>query len=524
MRTFKPYNILQNYLLPPNVDDWLSEDHPARFIATLVEEKLDLSRIRHAYQSKFGRGAPAYNPAMMLTLLIYGYSFGVRSSRKLESATYDDLALRFLMANQHPDHDSIAHFYRRFKSEFDALFLRVLHLCADAGLIKLGDIDLYVDGTKILAGASRHQTVTYTKIRKTEQQLQETIASILAQVDQQEAAEDQEAADREAAGEVPLNFKDPNKLRDLMERLDRVAKAREEMERSARAEAEREVQIAQAKHDEHQKMKKRGRKPIVPDVDDLAKKLCEEKRINLVDPDSRLMIDGATKAIVQAYNSQAVAAGGSQIIIACNVTSQENDQHQLAPMAQMTDKNLELIGADKESARRLGADAGYLTVAGVSDQRVASFDLYIAPGRSTGEADDQSDGEPPVSRAEPIKGIQWYTGPPPPTPTPAAQLREEMRAKIASSEGKEFYNHRSNGIESVFAEIKETRGFRRFLHRGIENVQAEWTMVCLGHNIRKLFASQRPKPPAKQRTGDRPNRRKCVSTAVIDVQMAMQIA
>jgi transposase len=530
MRTFLPYSVGQGYLLPPDVNDWLSADHPVRFILAAVREQLDLSRIRQAYDSKFGRGAPPHDPTMMFTLLIYGYSFGVRSSRKLERSTFDDLAVRFLTGNQHPDHDCIATFYRRHKKEFEGLFSQVLALCVEAGMIKLGDIDLYLDGTKILANASRHQTVSYAKVRKTEEQLKATIAAISAEVDALDALEDKEEAQREAAGESPRDFKDPQKLRQTLDaargRLDRVAKARTEMEQSARVEAEQKIQEARAKRDEHEKERKRGRKPNIPDVDELAKELCEEKRTNLTDPDSRLMIDGASKAIVQAYNSQAVAAAGSQVIVACDVTWEANDMHQLAPMAQRTAEALEQLGADDTTVRRLGADAGYLTVDGVADSRTDSFDLYIAPGRQTEQATDKVSGETPIAE-EPVKGMQWYKPPPPPPaePTPAALLREEMRNKIATPEGKEFYNHRSDGIESVFAEIKETRGFRRFLHRGEENVQAEWTLICIAHNLRKLWRqTQRQKQPTKKQPTVKPKSRKCESTPSICAQLGMQMA
>lgn len=528
MRSFLPYTIGQNYLLPPDVNDWLSAEHPARFIRQVVSEELDLSEILSEYDTLSGRGAPPYHPTMMMTLLIFGYVFGKRSSRKLEAATYDDLAVRYLTANQHPDHDSIANFRKRHKGSFQKLFLQILTLCAEAGLIKLGDIDLYVDGSKILAYASRHETVNYARVRKTEQELEELVAKITEEAEAIDAIEDELAA--QSNGAPALDLKDPLKIREQLraakQRLARTAAVRAEMEQSAQAEAEAAVQEAEQKREEHERAGKRGRKPTVPDVQDLTKKLLDEKRINLTDPDSRLMIDGATKAIVQAYNAQVVTAGGSQVVVACDVTSQENDVHQLAPMAQTALHNLQNIGDAPNPHYKLGADAGYLSVEGVRDPRLEPFDLYIAPGRDTddgsGKADNDTDAldQTPAIESAP-KGIQWYKDPEP-EPTPAALLRDEMRAKINTPEGKKFYNHRSDGVEPVFADIKEARGIRRFLLRGIDNVTAEWNLINLGHNIRKLFKhAQRAKTASAEPPIKRTYRRKCALETTKIVQMAL---
>jgi transposase len=530
MRRYLPYYIGQNYLLPPNVNDWLSEDHPARFVLQVVTEELDLSEIVSEYESPSGRGAPPLDPKMMTALLIYGYAFGVRSSRKLEALTYDDLAVRYLTANQQPDHDSIANFRKRHKASFDKLFHQSLVLAAEVGLINLGEINLYVDGSKILAYASRHQTVNYARIRKDEAALEEIVAEITAEAEAIDEAEDHLAA--ASSGDAGLDLKDSEKLRKQLraakERLARAAAARAEMERSAQAQAEKTVQEARQKSEEHAKEGKRGRKPVVPDVDELAKKLRDEMRTNLTDPDSRLMIDGATKAIVQAYNAQVVTAGGAQIILACSVTSEENDIRQLAPMGQLVADNLQSINEDPNPRYQLGADNGYLSVEGVRDPRLSPFDLYVAPGRSAACTEESTDescdalGEP-VSIDPPQGGYKWHVDPPAPAPrlTPAAILREEMRAKISTPDGKEFYNHRSDGVEPVFAEIKEARGTRRFLLKGIENVAAEWNLICLGHNLRKLFRhARRVKQASVEPRVKQTYRRKCDSESAKFIQMA----
>lgn len=190
MRTFRSFNLDQNYLLPPDVNDWLSPTHLARFVRNLVTETLDLAPIRDAYRSKFGVGAPPYDPAMMVAVLIYCYCIGVRSSRKIEQATYDDLGLRFLTANQHPDHDSIAAFRKRHLAALSALFEQVLQLCAEVGLVNAGEIELYLDGSKMLANASKHKTLKYAGMRKTEEQLKAEVEQILREADEVDRAED----------------------------------------------------------------------------------------------------------------------------------------------------------------------------------------------------------------------------------------------------------------------------------------------------------------------------------------------
>jgi len=307
MRRFLPYAPDQGYLLPPNVNEWLSEGHFARFVLMLVTENLDLSMIRHSYEGKTGRGAPAYDPAMMIALLIYCYASGIRSSRRMEDATFDELGVRVLTGNQHPDHDSIATFRQRHRSEFQRLFRQSLELCAEAGLVKLGDIDLYLDGTKLMANASRRNTYSYDKVCKTQEQLQQLVDKIVQESEEIDASEDTLFGKGQQGGsDVPADFQDPENARKLLRqaqaRLDRVRRAREEMEKAAREEAEQAVRDAEAKKEKHNEEGKRGRKPTIPDVDKLTEELCANKRVNLTDPDSQLMKDGATKAIIQAFN------------------------------------------------------------------------------------------------------------------------------------------------------------------------------------------------------------------------------
>jgi transposase len=536
MRPFRPFNLDQNYLLPPDVNDWLSPTHLARFTRTLVTETLDLTAIREAYRSKFGTGAPPYDPAMMTSVLIYCYCIGVRSSRKIEQATYDDLGLRFLTANQHPDHDSIAAFRKRHLAALGALFEQVLQLCAEVGLVNAGEIALYLDGTKMLAAASRQQTLSYARMRKTEEQLKAEVEQILREAEEADRAEDAlYGPGNQGGGDVPEELADPQtarqRLRAAQEKLAKASKLRQEMDQSAQEQAEQQVAEASARREEHDRLRKPGRKPVVPDVNELSATIREDLRANLTDPGSRLMKDGATKAIVQAYNCQAVVAAGSQVIVACDVTQEENDLHQLAPMAQLAEQALhplrvDLAPCDKESTGacdKLGADAGYLTIEGVGDARVQGFDLYIAGGKMTGQPP-----EPPAAQPAPTRGgFVMYVEPPKPA-TPFAKLQLQMQEKVSTPEGAAFYKKRSTTVEPVFGQIKENRGIRRMMMRGLTAAQAEWKLICTTNNILKVFRHDLDARKTPQDKPSKPPRnpclwRSCASTPLKSAQLRLGI-
>ena len=453
MKTFKPYTPDQLLLLPPALQDWLPEDHLARFLSDVVDHALDLTPIVATYETGDGRGQPPYHPALMVKLLVYAYCTGKPSSRKIEQATYDEVPYRVLAANQHPDHDSIAAFRQTHLTALAGLVTQVLALCQQAGLVKLGQVAL--DGTKVLANASKHKAMSYGRMGEAEQKLEREVAALLARAAQVDAAEDARYGKGQRGDELPAE------LARRESRLTKIREAKAALEAEARAQAAEVATIAQAKLAERQRQaettgrKPTGHPPCIPDPTQ-AKPLPKAQR-NFTDPESRIMKDGATKSFVQAYNAQAAVDGTAQIIVAADVTQEANDKRQLVPMLTQVATN---VGAAPAVAL---ADSGYFSEAAVTDAALAAVDLYVA-------ADRQPHGE-----------------------APAPVVREDgtvigrMRAKIASDAGQAIYALRKTIIEPVFGQIKGPRGFRRFSFRGRGKVQAEWLLICLTHNLLKLF-------------------------------------
>ena len=311
MRTFKPYIPDQLYLLPPALRDWLPEGHLALFISDVVDT-LDLEPIFDVYEQGDGRGQPPYHPAMMVKLLIYGYCMGKPSSRKLESASYEEVGYRVLCAEQHPDHDSIAEFRKRHLEVLGGLFVQVLRLCQKAGLVKLGHVAL--DGTKIKANASKHKAMSYERMCKAEQELEQEVKRLLKLAEKVDGAEDQEFGQGKRGDELPAELA----RRDS--RLNKIRQAKAELEEEARQRAEQAAVEAQAKIDERRLKeqqtghKARGRKPEVVDPQQAVPEPKAQR--NFTDADSRIMKDGATQGFVQGYNCQAVVDSQAQIIVA----------------------------------------------------------------------------------------------------------------------------------------------------------------------------------------------------------------
>jgi transposase len=468
MKTFKDYSPDQRLLLPPDLQDWLPQKHLARFISDVVDE-LDLSAIFSSYDKRDGRGAPPYHPRMMVKLLLYGYCIGIPSSRRVEEATYTDVAFRVLAAGQHPDHASIAEFRKRHLEALAALFKQVLRLCDKAGLVKLGHVA--IDGTKVKANASKHKAMSYERMEKTEKKLEEEIASLLEEeiaallerAERVDAAEDEQHGANRRGDELPEEFARRES------RLKVIREAKEALEEEAREQAREKACQAEAKLAERQRREEEtgkkmgGRKPTVPDVEQ-AKPDPKAQR-NFTDPDSRIMVDGATKAFGQGYNGQAAVDRHSQIILAAEVTQEANDKQQLVPMAR---KVLENTGQLPE---QISADSGYFSETAVTDEALEGVDLYVAVARQKhGEEVKTVEGEAPAD----------------------ATMKEQMGHKLKTEEGKAAYALRKGTVEPVFGQIKGVRGFRQFLMRGLEKVRAEWRLICLTHNLLKLFGSGRP--------------------------------
>ena len=452
-KTFRPYELDQRLLLPPDMREWLPEGHLVLFVSDVVDA-LDLSAIFAVYEGE-ERGQPPYHPAMMVKLLVYAYCTGKPSSRKIERATYEDVAYRVLAADQHPDHDSIAAFRQRHLPALAGLFAQGLRLCQEAGLVKLGHVAL--DGTKIKANASKHKAMSYERMCAAEQQLEQEVAALLARAQAVDTEEDAQYGAGRRGDELPA---------ELARRESRLAKIREAkaaLEQEARARAA-QAAAARGKLAERERAEaatgqtRGGRSPTVADPAQ-ARPVPTAQR-NFTDPESRIMKDGATKGFEQAYNAQAAVDAHAQIIVAVGVTQEATDKHQRVPLVMQVEANCGALPA------QLSADAGYFSAANVTAPGLAGVDLYVPPDR-------QKHGAPPA-------GVS-------PPPSPDASVSEQMRHKLTTPEGREIYGRRKTVVEPVFGQTKEGRGFRRFSFRGLRKVTAEWALICLTHNLLKLF-------------------------------------
>ena len=456
-KRFRTDHLDQGLLLPPSLHDWLPEGHLARFVADVMDE-LDLGAIYRSYQGD-GRGLAAYQPVMMARLLLYGYCLGVVSSRKIERATFEDVGFRFLSADSHPDHDTIAEFRKRHLGALAGLFVQALRLCEKAGLVKLGHVA--IDGTKIKANASKHKAMSYERMKETEQRLRQEVEELLRRAAETDEAEDAQYGKGKRGDELP------EELARRESRLKKIREAKAALEQEAKAKAERQRAEAEAKIAEQREQEARtgkkagGHDPKVPEPEQ-AKPEAKAQR-NFTDPDSRIMVDGANKgSFIQAYNGQAAVDSQTQVIVAAEITQAANDSQQLLPMIEQVKANM---GRKPES---VSADAGYWSEDNVTDERGAGIDLHVATGRQKhGEQEAVVSGSPP----EP------------------AGAKDLMRHKLRTEAGRAIYKMRKAIVEPVFGQIKERRGFRRFSFRGVDNVRAEWKLVCLTGNLLKLFRS-----------------------------------
>lgn len=448
MSNFRMIDRETGFLMPPSVDEWLPERHLARFVVEVIGS-LDLRLMTGSYR---GSGEASYHPELLLGIIVYGYATGVFSSRKLERGTFDSVSLRFVAANQHPDHDTIAAFRRRFLPQIEALFVQVLSLAREMGVLKLGTVAL--DGTKIHANASRHSALSYEHAGKIEAQLKAEVADLMARA---------EAADQ---ADVPDGMSVPEELARREARLAAIAAAKAKIEARARARHTREQVEYEAKlaaRDAKTKAtgKKPGGKPPAPP----AEGPLPTDQINLTDEDSRIM-PVAGGGFEQCYNAQAAVAEGSLLVVAADVTQAPNDKQQLEPM-------LEKIGDLPDEfgeTEALLADNGYFSEANVNACAAAGIHPVIAMGR---EAHHPSLAERFAPAPEP-----------PEDPTPLAA----MAYRLQTPAGKKLYALRKHTPEPVFGIIKSALGFRQFLLRGLNQVRGEWSLVTMAWNIKRMFA------------------------------------
>jgi len=448
MSNFRQIDRDTGFLLPPSVDEWLPERHLARFVVEVIDG-LDLGAMVKSYR---GSGSASYHPAMLLGIMVYGYATGVFSSRKLERATYDSVAFRFIAANDHPDHDTIAAFRRRFLKEIEALFVQVLELAREMGVLTLGTVAL--DGTKIHANASRHSALSYEHAGKIEAQLKAEVADLMAKA---------EAADQ---ADVPDGMVIPEELALRKERMKKLAAARTEIEARAkerfkREQAEYDAKMAARTAKAEATGKKPGGKPPAPPVEGPG----PSDQVNLTDEESRIM-PMAGGGFEQCYNAQAVVATGSMLVVAVDVVQAPNDKQQIEPMVR------KLLGLPEELGvpERLLADTGYFSAANVAICQEAGIEPLFATGRELHHPSlAERFAEPP---------------PAPENPTPV----EAMAHRLATPEGKKLYGLRKQTPEPVFGIIKSVMGFRQFLLRGLAKVRGEWSLVTMAWNMKRIFA------------------------------------
>jgi transposase len=449
---FKPYQPNQLLLLPPDMRQWLPQDDLVYFIMEVVGQ-LDLRAIYDSYDRTKG-GQPAFDPRMMTGLLLYAYCVGMASSRKIEKATYHQVPLRVLTADQHPDHDTIAEFRKRHLETLAGLFVQVLRLCQKVGLVKLGHISL--DGTKVKANASKHKAMSYGRMEKKAEELQAEVRRLLQEAQAVDEAEDTLYGKSKRGDELAED------LRFKQNRLEKIREAMESLEQEAKAEADakhREIlekeHVLRRQHDTGRKGKKPKEPSDGPDP---------KSQRNFTDADSRIMPDTATKSFVQGYNCQVAVDERCQVIVAANVTQQSNDKQQVEPMVEAVKEN---TGGDKP--KKLSADTGYFSESNVEYLEDERIDGYVATHRYKHGDSAQS---PPRGRI--AKGLT---------------KKALMARKLRTRKGREVYSKRKQIVEPVFGQIKQVRGFRQFLLRGLGNVMGEWDLICLTHNLLKLFRS-----------------------------------
>jgi transposase len=446
---FRPYEPNQLFLLPPDLKHWLPEDDLVYFIIDLINE-LNLDPIYAVYDNTKG-GQPPYHPRMMAGLLLYAYCMGMPSSRKIEQATYHSIPFRVLSANQHPDHDTIAEFRSRHLKALSQLFTQVLLLCRQAGLVKLGHVAL--DGTKVRANASKHKAMSYGRMQQKEAELQEQINALLL------AAEACDRKEDTLYGKGSRSDQLPEELRFAKTRLAKIREAKQALEQQAAERAKEQQPEYQAKKKawDNRSERRGGRPPKAPSD----KPKTKEQR-NFTDPDSRVMLAASTKSFEQCYNCQAAVDDKAQVIVGTAVTQQPVDREQIAPMIKELSRN-----TNGRMPAKLSADAGYYSQANCQRLQAAGIDPYITTGR--------------VSHSQPPAPAQRGRIP------KSTSKAERMARKLRTIKGRKIYSRRKHIVEPVFGQIKEIRGFRRFSFRGLEKVKAEWNLICLTHNILKLF-------------------------------------
>jgi transposase/IS5 family transposase len=428
-KTFRPYEPGQMLLMPPSLQDWVPDGHLARYVSDVVDDILDLSAIENTYDEE--RGYPPYHPAMMVKLLLYAYCTGTYSSRRIAAKLQDSVAFRYLAAGNNPDFRTISEFRKRHGGAVQGLFDQVLKLCREAGLVKLGKVA--IDGTKIKANASKHKAMSYGRMKQKEAETTRLVEQIMRRAEQIDEEEDRLYGPDKRGDELPP---------ELATREGRLKKLRE-----AKAALEAEAR---------EKARAEGKDPDQAKVPDKAQR-------NFTDPESK--IQKTNDGFIQGYNAQIAVDGEFQVIVAQHVTPTAPDVNELVPAVESIER---VLGSLPE---KVLADAGYWSEQNVVSLEARGVEPFIATKR-------MKHGEIPL-------------------PAPRGRcpkhltVRERMARKLRTKQGRKIYSKRKELPEPVFGQIKQGRGFRQFLRRGVERVGQEWALVCLAHNMLKHFSALR---------------------------------
>jgi len=451
-KVFRPYAPEQSELLPPSPREWLPEGHMAYFILDTVKE-LNLKPLLSRYEREL-RGYPPHHPQMLVGLLLYGYCVGVASSRRIEKKTYEDVAFRVIAAGQHPDHSTISEFRRRHLEELGGLFVQVLALCQKAGLVKLGHVAL--DGTKMKANASKHKAMSYERMQQREQELAQKVAQLLKAAEEVDAAEDRLYGNKKRGDELP------QELQRAETRLAKIRAAKAELEAEARAAR------AQLEADKKKKEQDPNEPPSGPTPLPRHQVATDEKgqpkpgaQRNFTDPESR--IQKTQSGFIQGFNAQAAVDEAHQVIVAQALTNQSPDVEHLLPMVE------QMVSNCSGPPAVMTADAGYFSEANLVGASCLGVEAYLATGR-------QKHGEePPPVRGRMPRGLS---------------LKQWMARRLRTKKGRAVYARRKAVVEPVFGQIKQVRGFRQLLLRGLQKARGEWALICLTHNLLKLYKAQ----------------------------------
>ena len=425
-KVYRPYEPNQMMLMPAALQDWLPEGHLAYFISDVVDH-LDLSRIIRRYEDE-KRGYPPYHPKMMVKILVYAYCIGVPSSRKIAGRLQEDIAFRVLAANNTPDFRTISDFRKDHLEALADLFVQVLRLCRKAGLVKLGHVSL--DGTKVKANASKHKAMSYGRMKAEEERLEREVRELLECAEQVDEEEDRRYGTDKRGDELP------EELAFRQKRLRRIREAKAALEEEARKEAG----------------VSRSKQEGVPE---------EKSQRNFTDPESKIMPVSGGKDFIQAYNAQVSVDSAHQVIVSCGVTNAPVDKQQAVPLIEQLHQNLGQL------PREVSADAGYFSENNIATMTRLGIEPLIPPDR--------------------MRHNVWVS-PAPRGRIPAdLSIAGRMRRKLRTKRGRGRYKLRMETVEPVFGQIKQGRGFRQFLLRGIHKISQEWQLICTGHNLMKLF-------------------------------------